>query len=96
MRESKVEKYLVKRVTEAGGLTRKVRWLCRNGAPDRFISFPGTHAWAEVKREGINEPKPHQGREMERLRAHGHQVYLINSYETVDQMVAELTGGTHA
>lgn len=93
MRESRIEKYLVKRVKEEGGLTRKVRWLDRKGAPDRFVSFPGIHGWAEVKREGVEDPDPHQAREMERLRAHGHRVYLVNSFETADAMIDDLLLG---
>jgi hypothetical protein len=40
MRESKIEKYLVKRVKEVGGEVRKVQWLGRNGAPDRRVMLP--------------------------------------------------------
>lgn len=94
MRESRIEKYLVKRVVAEGGLTRKVRWLDRNGAPDRLVSFPGVHGWVEVKREGVEDPKPHQARELERLRAHGHRTYLVNSFETVDTMIDDLKGRT--
>jgi len=41
MRESLIEKHLVRRVAEAGGETRKVRWVGRNGAPDRLVLLPG-------------------------------------------------------
>lgn len=40
MRESTIEKYLVKRVKEMGGEVRKVRWIGRNGAPDRLVMIP--------------------------------------------------------
>ena len=40
MRESTIEKYLVKRVKELGGEVRKVMWLGRRGAPDRLVMLP--------------------------------------------------------
>lgn len=39
MRESKIEQHFVKAVTAAGGMTRKAKWLCRRGCPDRFWAF---------------------------------------------------------
>jgi len=35
--ERKIENYLVKRVRETGGFTRKLKWIGRNGAPDRMV-----------------------------------------------------------
>lgn len=40
MRESDIEKYLVERVKALGGEVRKVRWVNRNGAPDRLVMLP--------------------------------------------------------
>lgn len=40
MRESEIEKYLVERVKALGGEVRKVRWIGRNGAPDRLVMLP--------------------------------------------------------
>ena len=40
MRESEIERYLVRRVKELGGEVRKVQWLGRQGAPDRFVMLP--------------------------------------------------------
>lgn len=40
MRESQVENYLVERVKALGGEVRKVRWIGRNGAPDRLVMLP--------------------------------------------------------
>jgi hypothetical protein len=41
MRESKIEKALVRRVREARGEVRKVQWVGRRGAPDRLVMLPG-------------------------------------------------------
>lgn len=40
MRESAIEKHLVKRVEELGGEVRKVKWIGRRGAPDRLVMLP--------------------------------------------------------
>lgn len=40
MRERDVEKYLVKRVKDAGGEVRKVKWIGRRSAPDRLVLLP--------------------------------------------------------
>lgn len=40
LRESDIEKYLVKRVKELGGEVRKVAWVGRQGAPDRLVMLP--------------------------------------------------------
>jgi hypothetical protein len=40
VRESEIEDYLVRRVKELGGEVRKVKWIGRNGAPDRIVMLP--------------------------------------------------------
>jgi hypothetical protein len=37
VRESDIERHLVKRVKELGGEVRKVQWIGRRGAPDRLV-----------------------------------------------------------
>lgn len=39
-RERDIEKYLVGRVKALGGEVRKVKWIGRNGAPDRLVMLP--------------------------------------------------------
>lgn len=39
-RESTIEQYLVERVKALGGEVRKVKWIGRNGAPDRIVMLP--------------------------------------------------------
>lgn len=97
-REAEVESYLTTRVRQHGGEVRKVKWLGRNGAPDRLIMFPteqltetltipGTHAFVELKRPG-EKPRPNQLREHDRLRACGFTVLVIDSFEGVDALFA--------
>lgn len=40
MRESKIEKALVKAVRKAGGDVRKLAFIGRRGAPDRLVMLP--------------------------------------------------------
>ena len=100
MRESEIESYLVKRVKEVGGECRKVKWLGRNGAPDRLVMLPprdreenGT-IWVELKAEGLATLFPHtpherqQHRVHERMRAVGQRVVVIDSLTGVDALLA--------
>jgi len=40
LRESDIEKYLVKRVKELSGECRKIQFIGRPGAPDRLVMLP--------------------------------------------------------
>ncbi|TAN27673.1 MAG: VRR-NUC domain-containing protein [Castellaniella sp.] len=83
MRESQIETYLVERVKALGGEVRKVRWIGRNGAPDRLVMLPGRTVWIELKAPG-EKVKPHQAREHERMRRMGQYVAVVDSLEGVD------------
>lgn len=89
MRESDIEKYLVKRVKEAGGEVRKVRWIGRTGAPDRVVMGLRKAAtiWVELKATG-KTPEPHQEREHKRMRTARQTVSVLDSFAAVDQFMA--------
>ena len=95
MRESVIEKHLVKRVKELGGEVRKVKWIGRSGAPDRLVMLPnsvlpmtfGVAIWVELKATGI-AAKPHQLREHERMRKMGQRVVVIDSIEGVEELLS--------
>ena len=102
MRESEIEKYLVKRVKELGGEVRKVKWIGRNGAPDRLVMLPkqiitqagkviGSNGprsfWVELKATG-KVAEPHQVREHQRMRVRGQRVEVIDSIEGVDGLLS--------
>lgn len=91
MRESIIEKHLVKRVKELGGECRKVQWVGRRGAPDRLVMLPslwtGRTTWVELKAPGV-KPEAHQLREHARMRAMGQRVVVIDSIEGVDELLA--------
>lgn len=55
LRESDIEKYMVKQVKAAGGEVRKVQWIGRSGAPDRVIMQDADEAAAHlIWRTGAN------------------------------------------
>ena len=86
MRESEVEAYLVKRVKELGGEIRKVKWVGRRGAPDRFVMVYGLHFFVELKAPG-EKPRPEQVREIELLKTRGVGVYVLDSIDTVERLL---------
>lgn len=100
LRESDIEKHLVKRVKELGGEVRKVKWVGRKGAPDRIVMLPERNNpldgsgcgrisaecfWVELKAPG-EKPEPHQLREHKRLRKMGQRVFVVDSIEGVERL----------
>lgn len=88
MRESDVEDYFKQRVESVGAEVRKLSWIGRAHAPDRFVAFNGV--WlVEMKRPG-KDLTPGQARERKRLEALGVRVRLCTTLEEVDSFVEEL------
>lgn len=87
MRESTIEQYLVEQVKAKGGEVRKVKWIGRNGAPDRIVMLPDRTVWVELKAPG-EKCRPHQIREHERMRRMGQRVEVVDSCERVDEVLA--------
>lgn len=86
-RESAIEQYLVEQVKAKGGECRKLKWIGRNGAPDRLVMLPGKPLlWVELKAPG-EKAKPHQVREHERMRKRGQRVEVVDSFEGVDTVL---------
>ena len=95
MLERDIEKHLVERVKELGGEVRKVKWIGRNGAPDRVLMLPrGRTIWVELKAPGglATFPKDAreeaQAREHERMRKMGQRVVVIDSLEGVEELLS--------
>ena len=87
-RESDIEKYLVKRVDEIGGESRKVKWIGRDHAPDRAVFYKGVY-FVELKRPG-EVLRPGQLREHFRLKQLGANMYVVSTLEQVDRFVDEI------
>ena len=87
MREREVERYLVDYVKKNGGQTRKVRWIGRAGAPDRYVIFRGIGGkWVEVKAP-CGELSPVQVREHIMFREHNIEVYTFYTKKQVEMAV---------
>lgn len=85
MRESEIENYLVAQVETAGGLTRKLSWIGRTGAPDRVVIL-NTVVFVELKAPG-KVLAPHQEREHRRLTRAGALVLTIDNKADVDLLI---------
>lgn len=91
MRESDVERYFIKRVKEAGGLERKFKSPQRRSVTDRIAGFSvGRFAFVELKATD-EKPRPDQLREHARWRKLGFAVYVLDSFESVDEFIKEMT-----
>ena len=85
--ERDIERYLVKRVKDLGGVAYKFTSPSRRGVPDRLCVFPdGISVFIECK-----APKKTatvlQAHEIERLRNLGQQVFVVDSKESIDEIV---------
>jgi hypothetical protein len=86
--ERKVEAHLVKLAKQRGFLCRKLRWIGRNGAPDRVLFTPkGLVIWVEVKAPG-KRPSRLQEAEHTRLRMFNQLVYVVDSEAAVEELFA--------
>lgn len=106
MKESTIERHLVRSVNAAGGQVRKVQWIGRNSAPDRVVMLPARTlspasidcAWCKPKGRVVwvelkapgQKPTAAQSREHARMRAVGQDVRVLDSVGAVDAMLQEL------
>lgn len=85
MLEAAIERHLVARCQAHGALVRKLQYIGRKGAPDRFVAWPGgVIDLIELKAPG-RKPDGHQQRELGRLRALGANVFVLDSYVAVER-----------
>lgn len=92
MRESTLERRLVREVERIGG--RAPKWVSpgNRGVPDRIVILPGGRTvYVEMKAPG-KPLDPLQVRWAKILRDLGHLVYKIDSNEDIDCFVKELLG----
>lgn len=90
MRESEIERILVKKVKMSGGICLK--WVCPsfNGMPDRLIFLPNGHfGMAELKSNG-KKPRALQLARHKMLKRLGFKVYVIDDVEQIGGMIDEI------
>lgn len=88
--EAKIEAYLVKRCKEIGGIAEKYTSPNKRSVPDRLCQFPqDTIVFVELKATG-KKPTKLQEHDHSVRRQRGHQVYVIDSKEGVDNFIKEM------
>jgi len=96
--EGKIEKHLKKEVEASGGKVRKLKWIGKNGAPDRMIWWPrkGTeplaYALVELKAPG-KKPSKIQEIEIDAMREDGWTVLVVDSIDAVDRAIVLVRDG---
>ena len=95
MRERDIEAYLKRRVKELGGECRKTQWIGRSAAPDQRVLLPGkVPRWIEVKNPETIKTFPATAHERQQLREHnrmrrlGELVFVVGTFEQVDEALA--------
>lgn len=86
IRESAIEDYTCDGIRKIGREIRKVKWIGRRGAPDRKI-LGGP--WIEFKRPG-ETLQAHQVREIASMKVFGEEVWVVDSFEVADLLLAHL------
>lgn len=101
--EAELEKYLLRRVKELGGDTRKVRWIGRNGAPDRLVLLPEGYAQRGSDYTGYRpapataffvelkapgkQPTAAQRYEHGQLQSYGLRVAVVDSIDEIERIL---------
>lgn len=78
MIESPIEDWACGQAEAAGWLVRKLQWVGRRNAPDRFFAKGGRVVLIEFKRPDAG-PRPGQEREIKALQAAGVEVYVADN-----------------
>ena len=90
MLERDIEKALVKRVKDLGGMAEKFVSPNRRAVPDRIVTLPeGRIIFVELKAPG-KKATENQARDHERRRALGCDVRIVDSIEAVQLFPEEV------
>lgn len=90
MLERKVEKRLVDRVERLGGKAPKFSSPGTTGMPDRLVILPNKIVFVETKRPKGGVLSARQRLVHKQLLALGHPVRTLNTYELIDDFIAEM------
>ena len=89
MKEPAIENRLVTKVKQLGGIPYKFSSAARRHVPDRLCVFPtGLVVFVECKSPG-KKLRPAQAAECKKLQVRGHFVTMVDSYDSVDQFIAD-------
>jgi len=89
MLEKQIEKYLVKKVTQSKGVTFK--WISTvAGVPDRLVFLNNQVHLVELK-TGTGHLSPRQILVFDQLGEAGFPVYILRSYEDIEEFIRDAT-----
>ena len=92
LKESGIEKRLIKEVKKIGGKAKKFVSPGSSGEPDRIVLLPtGKLIFVELKAPG-EKPKPLQEYRAKEYRALGFDVRCIDSVEGIMELIKEVKG----
>lgn len=86
MREVNIERRLVSKIHKAGGMCLKFTSPGNRGVPDRLILLNQHIIFAELKAPG-KKPNDLQVYMIEKMKLNGARVVVIDSAESVDQLM---------
>ena len=87
MKETEIEKKLVRKVKANGGIAPKFVSPSYAGMPDRLVLLPGgVFAFAELKAPGM-KPRPLQVARHRMLRSLGFKVYVIDGTQQIEEVL---------
>jgi hypothetical protein len=90
MKESALEAYCIQQVHLRYGTTRKVTYMGRTGASDRWCFLPGGKLIImELKQPG-KKPRPDQQAEINTLQELGFSVHVVTSKGQIDEILRDL------
>ena len=86
IREREIESYLVKKVTESGGICWKLISPGNAGVPDRLVIIRGEVIFVELKAPG-EQPRRLQEITIQKLKDQKQEVWVIDSKDMVDHLI---------
>lgn len=87
MLEREIEKYLVKRVADAGGIAYKFTSPSNRGVYDRIVLMPDGVTWFVELKSAKGKLSPLQERFRDRLNLLGHRNIVLHSKDAVDNFI---------
>lgn len=91
--EKQVEKYLVDKITNLGGLAWKFTSPGTAGVPDRVVIMNGLICFVELKRPKGGRVSDMQAWRIDQLKKQGIKAYIIKNKEQVSHLVGQMMKG---
>ena len=86
LKEKDIKEYFLKMTKSIHAMTRKIQYENRNGCPDWLVAFTGRLYLVELK-SGTGKLTHIQANERDRYTNKGVAVYILNSFDSVDDFI---------